>query len=173
MEINYKYAGLGRRFTALIIDYTIVGIISLPVTLWFIEYILKPQLFIGIIAGFYLLVYYPLIFLITYLIYSINPITSRWQGTLGKRITGIYVINQDGTKLTKTKMLGRSIFPYITPFMLFIILFTSFDEVILYIHIIIVIHAIVCIGFIMPAFTPKKVALHDIIFKTYVVGGKL
>ncbi|MBA8666932.1 RDD family protein [Holosporaceae bacterium 'Namur'] len=104
MEINDKYAGFWRRFSALIIDYAIVGIISLLLTLWFINHTLGPLLFIGIIAGFSLIFFFSLIFPTICLIYSINPITSKWQGTLGKRIMGIYVINRNGMEQNLPKL---------------------------------------------------------------------
>ena len=178
MEINYKYAGFWRRFFAMLVDTTITGALHFFLFICLLKFYfhadlsvsftdndsIKDKVYLHILGLSFIA--FMVCFPITYLIYSINPITSKWQGTLGKRIMGIYVINQDGAKLTKIKMVGRSVFAYIIPFILFLYsdkpLF-SLNEI----------NIIICIGFIMSAFTPKKVALHDIIFKTYVIRGKL
>jgi uncharacterized RDD family membrane protein YckC len=64
-------------------------------------------------------------------------LTSSWQATVGKRIMGIYVIKQDGNKLSFWRALGRTTIGYWLSTLLFFI------------------------GYIMVAFTEKKTALHD------------
>jgi uncharacterized RDD family membrane protein YckC len=76
--------------------------------------------------------------------YWIKPLTSSWQGTLGKKLVGIKVINESGVTLTTQQAASR--------------FFLSLVSIIL-----------LGIGYLMPLWTQKKQALHDMIMKTVVI----
>lgn len=71
--------------------------------------------------------------------------SSSWQATIGKKILGLKLINQDGTRVSFLKALGRSTIGYLIS------------------------SIILGIGFIAIGVTKNKVGFHDSIFKTYVV----
>ncbi|MBD8899613.1 RDD family protein [Rhodanobacter sp. DHG33] len=73
--------------------------------------------------------------------------SSAWQGTVGKLALGIRVTDLDGRRIS----LGRAIGRYFGKLLSAIIL---------------------CIGFIMVAFTQRKQGLHDIICNTLVLNGR-
>ncbi|MDG5788865.1 RDD family protein [Evansella sp. AB-P1] len=75
----------------------------------------------------------------------ILPVT-KLQGTVGKALFGLKIIDQKGRKLNVPQSLGRYLSEYIS-----VILF---------------------IGYFMVAFTEKKTGLHDKLAKTYVVYKK-
>jgi uncharacterized RDD family membrane protein YckC len=70
--------------------------------------------------------------------------SSKWQATVGKKLLGLQVIDENGNCIG----FGRANARYWSKIISAIIL---------------------CIGFIMAGFTEKKQALHDIIAKTLVV----
>lgn len=72
---------------------------------------------------------------------------SVWQGTVGKRVLGLQVVDLEGNRIGFGRSLGRY-FAYIP------------SGLILY------------IGYLMVGFTEKKQGLHDMIAKTYVVRNK-
>ncbi len=73
--------------------------------------------------------------------------SSVWQATLGKRLMNIKVTDLNGMRIGFGRATGRY--------------FAKFISAI-----------IICIGFIMVAFTQKKQGLHDMIAKTLVVKTK-
>lgn len=77
-------------------------------------------------------------------LYYVVMETSDYQGTLGKIALGIKVVDLDGNKLDYTKAIVR----YLSKILSALIL---------------------CIGYIMAAFTEKKQGLHDLIAGTLVV----
>lgn len=81
--------------------------------------------------------------LICSLIYALFEI-SRFQGTPGKIIGGIKVVDEHGNKLTFWRAFGRNASKAISIIIIFI-------------------------GFLMALFTDRKQALHDMIAKTYVI----
>ncbi|MCD8509911.1 MAG: RDD family protein [Bacillus sp. (in: Bacteria)] len=72
----------------------------------------------------------------------ILPVT-RLQGTFGKAIFGLKIIDNEGNPITFAKSIGRYLSEYLS--LLFFI------------------------GYIMVAFTNRKTGLHDKLAKTYVV----
>lgn len=70
--------------------------------------------------------------------------SSEWQGTIGKKLLGLRVTDMDGNRISFARANGR----YWSKIISAIIL---------------------CIGFIMIAFTEKKQGLHDMIAKTLVL----
>jgi len=81
---------------------------------------------------------------IAYLTYFLSQ---KGQATLGKKIAGIYVGNEDGSKLTWSKSLLRALASILTACTL-------------------------GLGFLLVLFTKEKTALHDMICKTRVFYGK-
>ncbi len=136
-----KHAGFWVRFLAYIIDSLIVGFVMgilltiMGVTVTTVNAHGMTQ--VTDIANAYITV-------VGWLYWSITQ-SSSWQATIGKKVMGLKLVNEDGTRVSFLKALGRSTVGYL-------------------------ISAIVlCIGFISIGVTEKKVGFHDMIFKTYVV----
>ena len=149
--VAYMHVGFWHRFFAFIVDIIINSIIfSMAAILYslvgsgFIEFFPEQLqnnsalLIVGTV--FAVLVY---IFLIVFLIAYI-PAT-YWQATIGKKLLGIYIINDDGSKPSFWKLLGRNFIGYILSTIT------------------------INIGFFMIGVTAEKKGLHDYIFKTRVV----
>jgi len=77
-------------------------------------------------------------------LYEAFMLSSEWQATVGKRAMSIMVTGVDGSRISFARATGRHFAKYISAFIL-------------------------CIGFIIAAFTAKKQALHDMIAETLVV----
>ena len=88
----------------------------------------------------------PITFILSLLFCSILT-ASNWQGTVGKRLLGLKVVDLEGNRLGFAHSLGR-FFAYIP------------SGLILY------------LGYIMVGVTEKKQGLHDMIAKTYVIRTK-
>ncbi len=73
--------------------------------------------------------------------------SSAWQATLGKRAMGLAVIDMDGQRISFIRSLCRYFAKFISSFIL-------------------------CLGFVMVAFTDKKQGLHDKIVETLVINKK-
>ena len=140
-------AGFWIRFVAVIIDYICIQIISLPV-----------GLIIGIFIGFIGAASHSdtsaLQALSGFLGFGVGTLaawlyeawftSSTKQATLGKLALGLKVIGEDGQRISFARATGRHFAQYISAL-------------------------IMCIGYIMAAFTDRKRALHDIMAGTYVV----
>lgn len=72
--------------------------------------------------------------------------SSRWQATLGKRAVGIMVTDLDGTRISFARATGRYFASWLS--------------------------GILCIGYIIAAFTERKQTLHDMIAGTLVYYGR-
>jgi uncharacterized RDD family membrane protein YckC len=77
-------------------------------------------------------------------LYEAFMLSSEWQATVGKRAMSIVVTGIDGNRISFARATGRHFAKYISTFLL-------------------------CIGYIMAAFTAKKQALHDMIAETLVI----
>jgi uncharacterized RDD family membrane protein YckC len=84
------------------------------------------------------------VFLVGPWLYEAFMLSSEWQATLGKRAMSIAVTGLDGARISFARATARHFAKYISVLIL-------------------------CIGFIMAAFTAKKQALHDMIAETLVV----
>jgi len=89
-----------------------------------------------------------LLFALGWVTYNVLMTTGSWQATLGKRLCGIYVIQANGSRMSRGAAIGRHFA-------------RTLSEVIIF------------IGLIMAAFTKQKRGLHDMICDTRVVHGKL
>jgi len=125
------YAGFWIRFAALVIDCIII----VPLNTYTLSYLdegsvarlLAPNLI--------------------WWIYSAGLTSSNFQGTLGKKILGLKVVDLDGKKITFGRASGRWLASILSGFIL-------------------------GIGYLMVAFTAKKQGLHDMIAGTYVIKAK-
>lgn len=70
--------------------------------------------------------------------------SSRWQASLGKRLLGLYVTDQQGNRISFARASGRFFGMYISTLT-------------------------IGIGYVMAGFTPKKQALHDMLAKCLVL----
>lgn len=125
------YAGFWRRFLASIVDSILLTVAFNIVWLVFPESVKENQIFISIIALIPIWLYYSLLE------------SSTKQGTLGKIILGIKVVDYSNQRISFARATAR-----------------HFSKIIS--------SLILMIGFIMIAFTPKKQGLHDIIAGTLV-----
>jgi uncharacterized RDD family membrane protein YckC len=78
-------------------------------------------------------------------LYEAFMTSSAWQATLGKRALNMVVTDENGGRLSFGRATGRHFAKWLSAMVL-------------------------CIGFIIVAFTPKKQGLHDMIAETYVVS---
>jgi len=150
-------AGFLRRFAAFIIDSFLLGI-----AMWAIIFLMVLLLGLGTAGiatmfessasggapeGPLLWVFVIGFYVLPILMqgaYHIVFTASAWQATPGKRVLGIKVVDQDGQRLTMWRSTGRwfaAALSYLTFY----------------------------IGFLMAAFTDRKLALHDMIASTRVV----
>ncbi len=153
MEVAYQAiptpermpAGFWIRFVAALIDGLIYGfvwfIISMPLS--------AAMLASGQVPHASDMPLSPLNVISTTISFAIEAafLSSAWQATPGKRILGIYVIREDGGRLTFANAFGRCLAKLLS----YVILF---------------------VGYIMAAFTREKVALHDLLASTRVIYGK-
>ena len=145
MANEYVYAGFWIRMAAYLLDFFILNFIG-----YIINYSMFGSAYLSASIDGSFLSHTPyIVWMITscLLVFAYNAffLSSSWQATLGKRIVGVRVINTDGSRLSFLKALGRCTIGYAVSSIIF------------------------CVGFIMVGFTPKKTALHDKIFKTFVV----
>lgn len=76
--------------------------------------------------------------------YFIKPEASGWQGTIGKKLVGIKVTDLNGGRISKSNAVGRYFGKLLSTL-------------------------IICIGWLMPLWTDKKQALHDMVASTLVI----
>ena len=157
------YGGFWFRFVAISIDGFILGVpmalAMFNTTLYkaikgipFLEfkekYVDQTALFPNLLAIYppnyfkYFMILNLLFFIISILYFGLLT-SSKIQGTIGKRLLGIKVIDGEGNRISFSRAIARYFAMMVSCFML--------------------------IGFIMAAFTEKKQALHDYIANTFVV----
>lgn len=135
------YAGFWIRFVASLIDGIIL---TIPLTIFaLISFGLATASGSDILAAILPLLFYVIIFVAAALYYVLLT-SSKYQGTVGKMIVGVKVVDHEGKRIGVARALGRFLSYYLSG------MFFS-------------------IGYIIAGFTPKKQALHDYIASTYVV----
>ena len=130
-----KFGGFWIRFAAFIIDYALINLILLP--LHILDLLNQPVL----------LFYSAFFSFVSYWLYYAILHSSKWQATVGKMITGVIVVDKNGSRISFARATGR----YFAEFLSAIFL---------------------AIGYMMAGWTPRKQALHDILAETYVIYGK-
>ena len=148
------YGGFWIRFLAHLIDHVILGAVAAP--LFFITVLPSiiriahqaerdqepsPELIIAIVSSAF--VYIALAFVGQWL-YEALLTSSSWQGTIGKRVLHLNVVDEAGNRISFGRSTGR-FFAKILSSMFF------------------------CIGFIMIGFTERKTGLHDMLAGTKVM----
>jgi len=156
--MNTNYAGFWIRFVAIIIDGIVISIVRAFLVIPFLAMLgftfatgmddfdsgnmddLIPMIATIVAAAGAL----ALISTIIWVLYGAFMESSKFQGTLGKMALGLVVTDANGAKLDFSKALVRNLGKLLS-------------------------QLILCIGFLMAAFTDKKQGLHDIIAGTFVV----
>lgn len=149
------YGGFWIRFLAHLIDHVILGAVAAP--LFFIMVLPaivrivreaqqsqeppSPELIVTIVSSVF--VYIALAFVGQWL-YEALLTSSSWQGTIGKRVLRLKVVDEAGNRIGFGRATGR-FFAKILSSMFF------------------------CIGFIMIGFTERKTGLHDMLAGTRVL----
>ncbi|MBJ7599175.1 MAG: hypothetical protein DLM67_06035 [Candidatus Nephthysia bennettiae] len=147
LRAELPYAGFWRRLGAFAIDLVFVLVGCLVVTLLIAVLLAIALISSGgsaptddplvQVAAF-------LILLVLTWLYFAGLESSGWQGTLGKRMTGLLVTDRAGRRLSFWRSTGR-----------------YFAKILSALPIL--------IGYLLAAFTPQKQALHDLIAGTLVV----
>ena len=137
-------AGFWRRFAASFIDYTILAFITYPLLEIFIHQssIGYQYTYQAVKAG---VVSYSIFLVFFTWCYFAGMESSPLRATTGKLVVGIYVVDDNGDRLSYGRATGR-----------------YFSKIISGI--------IVGIGYFMAGFTNQKKALHDMIAGTLVVA---
>ena len=141
------FKGFWIRLVAAITDFVILTIMTL-VLVYVLASIAAAFLGEGAAAATFILSI--LAFSIALIIYKPLMEASEYQGTLGKYILGMKVVNQRGERITMT---------------------TSFVRTIVYLVLITIpgVNIVGVLGLIMIGFTEQKQGLHDFAAKTFVV----
>ena len=135
-------AGFWKRLVAIFIDSFLLTFIAFGLMFFigfFIGGMLSEPETISKISNFGMLLNVVLVWL-----YFALQESSERQATLGKRVMGIYVTSNDGSRLSFAQATIRYFSKYLS--------------------------SILLIGFIMAAFTKNKQGLHDMIADTLVVN---
>jgi len=149
------YGGFWIRFLAHLIDHAILGAVAAPLFLIMaLPGIVRivheaersqeppsPELIVTIVSSVF--VYIALAFVGQWL-YEALLTSSSWQGTIGKRVLHLKVVDEAGNRISFGRSTGR-FFAKILSSMFF------------------------CIGFIMIGFTERKTGLHDMLAGTKVL----
>ncbi len=106
---TFRFAGFWKRFAAWLLDFIILTVITIPLSL--IVFIVPPYLstFIS----------WPISLLIGVLYYGLQE-SSVHQATLGKRALGIIVTNLEGSRISFGRAAGRELAKILSALILFI-----------------------------------------------------
>ena len=148
MKSAHEHAGISIRALAVLLDWLIL----LPISHLFASLTLDSANMQVLLSLFIPGAYYVIF------------VSGSWQATPGKRVTGIYITNQDGSQLDAKQALQRylaysmPIFPLLTSFE-----FNTSSVISMWLHI---------VWFFPVAITINKTGIHDMLCHTYVVHGK-
>jgi uncharacterized RDD family membrane protein YckC len=134
---EYIYAGFWKRLGAVILDGIAIFVILI---IWVVVAELVGLVLPSGASYFLQEICIPIIMFLYFPLWE----SSSSQGSIGKQILGIKVIDKDGHRLTFWRALARFFAKFLS-------------------------YSIGSIGFIMIAFMDKKRGLHDLIVNTYVV----
>jgi uncharacterized RDD family membrane protein YckC len=147
-----EYAGFWRRFAASIIDGLIMApinfLVQLPLGISPFSSGLQPDATIDDLISYLIRVGIAgaVTFVLTWLYYAFME-SSKYQATLGKMVLGIVVTDMNGQRISFGRAVGRNLAKIVS-------------------------QIILCIGYLMIAFTQKKQGLHDIMANCLVVAKK-
>lgn len=140
-RVHFEFAGLGRRFAALLIDTVVL--VSLGIVLAII-YTTIALATVGPGQRENVSPYTRFITLSVRLLYFAVLESSAWQATIGKRVLGCKVVDLDGQRISFGQAAGRYFAKIVSALTL-------------------------GLGFLMAGFTEKNQALHDKIAGTLVI----
>jgi uncharacterized RDD family membrane protein YckC len=151
------YAGFWKRVAAYILDLILLTIVFKVIGTFFGAPAAEEATKQAILGGTppleaYLQLYhdmwlYNLVTTVLTWLYFAFCESSAWQATVGKLALGIRVTNLQGARISFLRATGRFFAKYLSVL-------------------------IVCIGFLMVAFTRRKQGLHDLIADTLVLNGR-
>ncbi|MFY0516585.1 RDD family protein [Lysinibacillus sp. UGB7] len=150
-EQNVNFSGFWTRFLAYLIDGIVLGLVYIPIVVvsGIIQVVLSISLgeesILGVAIATWIIA--SIIYLAVGLAYMILMPASKYQGTVGKKLMGIKIVDEDGGRISVSKSVLRYLGMIVSGLTFYI-------------------------GYIMIAFHPQKRALHDIIGGTYVVSAK-
>ncbi|HLJ90907.1 MAG TPA: RDD family protein [Candidatus Angelobacter sp.] len=142
------YGGFWIRFVAVIIDAIVLSFAAIPI--WTVlggmaalgsMGRIDPERLAGVMASSFG-IFLPVFGAINWL-YDALLTSSTWQGTLGKRVLGLQVTDDQGNQISFLRATGRHFAKFLSGFLF--------------------------IGYIIAAFADRKKALHDFIAGTVVV----
>jgi uncharacterized RDD family membrane protein YckC len=149
-QVTIAYAGFWRRFVAYLIDSIVLSPVIAIV-------ILRPLIARGTVTpddpvaflegSSQQVVAAKLLITMISWVYFASLESSAWQGTLGKRILGLYVTDLAGRRISFVRASGRYFGKIISGMLLLL-------------------------GFVMAGFTAKKQALHDFLAGCLVLRGR-
>lgn len=148
VDVAVRYAGFWRRFWAFVVDGFILSIVMLPFGfgIWGTMVALSHadtdnfETIARILAAASMAI--ALRVVVTWLYRALFE-SSAWQATPGKKLLGLTVTDLEGHRITFMRATGRAFAKWLSGFLL-------------------------CIGYIMVAFTEKKQGLHDVMAGTVV-----
>jgi len=148
------YGGFWIRLLAFFIDRIILGIVGAPIAVVVIFPTIgriiqeaennqepSPEAIISMLAGISV---WLIVFFIGYWLYEALLTSSSWQGTIGKRVLRLKVVDEAGNRISFARSTGRFFAKVVSYFIMYI-------------------------GFIMVAFTDRKRGLHDMMAGTLVM----
>lgn len=146
---NELIAHRGKRVLAFVIDWLILGFLTLFFAIFYVVWIAMEQGFTTTLPlfeeltsrqaiTFFLFFYFPDIFYFT-LFHS-----SKWRATPGKMLVGLQVCHETGRKITVLESFGRTLVTLISPWIFYL-------------------------GHFLAFFNQKAKALHDFALSTIVV----
>jgi len=143
-----RYAGFWRRFWAFIVDGFILGVVMMPfgIGLWGTIAAIgqaggdEMETIAQIIAASMMAW---MLRMLASLLYGALFESSAWQATPGKKLLGLRVTDLEGRRISFLRASGRAFGKWLSGLVL-------------------------CIGYIMVAFTEKKQGLHDMLAGTVV-----
>ena len=142
------YGGFWRRVLGAIVDGLIVGLVMMPIKLALglanlglaLQDSLRPESIAAMIAAG---LSFWLLSSIASWLYGAGFESSRWQATPGKMVVGVKVTDPEGRRISFARATGRQFGKWLSGLIL-------------------------CIGYLMVAFTEKKQGLHDMLAGTLV-----
>lgn len=175
LAAKHVYAGVWRRVAASLIDTLLLGLGLVVLALVVSFFVLIGLISSGQqptdenLSGVSLALY-AIAFVLMWL-YFAGLESSPWQGTIGKRMTGIMVTDLHGNRISFGRATGR-FFVKVTPvfiIVLAVVLAAATQPVGLLIAVVVVLLiALVLLGLVV-ALTQRKQGMHDLMARTIVV----
>ncbi|RPI96428.1 MAG: RDD family protein [Chloroflexi bacterium] len=173
----WNYGGFWRRAGAFALDYVLMAIYLLAVTLLFLFlntlFDVNQWLFSDRIRGQLtasLLVTLPV------LLYFALAESSAWQGTWGKRRLGLKVADIDGDRISFGRALARNLLKFIpwelSHTLIWEIRFTSQTDSMLISYGFALVYLLIGVNILALVMNKKRQTLYDLLVKTYVINQR-